>query len=134
MKILEEILALELTLGITHKWAKKEIPPWILEGSPYVAFRCLKTEEIKWIIENEKDPITTTSLNRSGEGPVKTFQDAVLFQKSNKVEAELINFHPCPLSGHPSTLLFFDDEKKYVVKRTGENIGKIEQRIRFLAT
>jgi L-threonylcarbamoyladenylate synthase len=128
---LEKILRMEVTLGFLKKWAKVNIPAWLTSESPFIAFRCLDNVEIKYIIEKENAPITTTSLNRSNEAPATTLEGAKLFEKNNPGKCKLVSFTDGNLSGNPSTIIFFEDEKKFKIHRMGKNGKEIEQRLRL---
>lgn len=128
---LEKILKMEVTLGILKKWAKVNIPSWLTSDSPFIAFRCVDNPEIKYIIDKENSPITTTSLNRSNEAPAITLEEAMLFDKNNLGTCQLVNFTNGNLSGNPSTIVFFEDEKKFKIHRLGKNGTEIEERLRL---
>jgi L-threonylcarbamoyladenylate synthase len=130
---LEKVLKMECTLGFLKKWAKKEIPPWLTSDSPFIAFRCLDNPEIKYIIEKENAPITTTSLNRSNLPPATSLEEAKIFEKDHQGLCELINFSNGKLSGNPSTIVFFEDEKKFKIHRMGKNGEEIEKRLRLFS-
>ena len=130
---LEEILKMECTIGFLKKWIKVNIPSWLTSGSPYIAFRCLNLPEIKKIIEMENAPITTTSLNRSNEPPATTIEEAQVFDKNHPGMCQLINFSKNKLSGNPSTIVFFEDEKTFKIIRMGKNGKDIEGKLRLLS-
>lgn len=131
---LAEILKMEVTLGFPKEWLKMEVPPWLIGDSPYIAFRCLDNLEIKQIIENEGAPITTTSLNRSDEPPAKTLEEAKAFEKINLGQVVLVNFTKDNLSGNPSTIIFFQNERNFKIQRVGKNAKEIETKLRLLST
>lgn len=131
---LAEILKMEVTLGLPKEWLKMEVPPWLIGDSPYIAFRCLDNPEIKKIIEKEGAPITTTSLNRSDEPPAKTLEEAKAFEKEYLGQVVLVNFSKENLSGNPSTIIFFQNEKTFKIQRVGKNAKEIETKLRLLST
>ena len=55
--------------------SKKDIPEFILNDSEYVGVRCLINQNISKVISKLDGPITTTSLNRSGESVVKNLNE-----------------------------------------------------------
>ncbi len=132
--LLQNIFSLEVTLGFPKKWLKVEIPSWLTSDSPFVAFRCLNIPEVKHIIEKEGSPITTTSLNKSNEPPAIKFEEAKTFNDTHKGECVLVNFSLGKLSGNPSTIVFFQDEEKFEIKRIGKNIKEIESGLKLLST
>lgn len=131
LKELEKILKMEVTLGFLKKWSKVNIPPWLTSDSDFIAFRCLDNPEIKYIIEKENAPITTTSLNRSNEPPATTLEEARLFEHGNPGKCNLVSFSKGKLSGNPSTIIFFEGEQKIKIHRMGKNGKEIEQRLRL---
>jgi tRNA A37 threonylcarbamoyladenosine synthetase subunit TsaC/SUA5/YrdC len=131
---LEEILKMEVTLGFPKEWLKVEVPPWLIGDSPYIAFRCLDNLEIKQIIEREGAPITTTSLNRSDDPPAKTLEEAKAFEEANLGQVELVSFSKEKLSGNPSTIVFFQNERNFKIQRAGKNAKEIEPKLRLLST
>lgn len=131
---LGKVFKMECTLGFPKKWAKIEIPAWLTSDSPFIALRCLDTAEIKYIIEKEKAPITTTSLNRSNFPPATSLEEAKIFEKDHQGLCELVNFSNGKISQNPSTIIFFEDEKKFKIHRMGKNGEEIEKRLRLFST
>lgn len=130
----EKVLKMECTLGFPKKWAKITIPQWLTNESPFIAFRCLDNAEIKYIIDKENAPITTTSLNRSNEPPAASLEEAQIFETAHKDLCELVNLSNSKLSGNPSTIVFFEDDKNFKIHRMGKKGEEIEQRLRLLST
>lgn len=64
------LFQMESTLAIPKQWAKRVIPEWIVYDSPLVAIRCLELEHITRLVEQAGGPISSTSLNHSGEPPI----------------------------------------------------------------
>lgn len=54
----------------------KGIPPWIRARDGTVAFRIIRMIFASSVISALQEPVVTTSLNRSGEPPARTPQDA----------------------------------------------------------
>jgi tRNA A37 threonylcarbamoyladenosine synthetase subunit TsaC/SUA5/YrdC len=134
LSYLTEIFDMEVTLGFPKEWLKLEIPSWLTSDSPYIAFRCLENPEIKKIIEMEGAPITTTSLNHSNEPPAKTLNEARNFERLHHGMVVIVSLLERNLSGNPSTIIFFKDDRNFNIQRPGSNAEKIISKLRLLST
>ena len=120
-----DLFSLEITFLIPRSWCKEEIPDWVATG-PFLGIRCLEGDEINSIKERENAPITTTSLNLSGGGPITTLADAKEFQKAQASDSKLLSFKNHSMSGMSSTIVKVEVENKYEIIRAGTNVEKIK--------
>jgi len=120
-----ELFNLEITFLIPKNWCKKDIPDWVATG-PYLGIRCLENEELTLIRDKEKAPITSTSLNLTGGGPITNIKEVKAFKDENTSLAEVVNLNDQQMSGTSSSILLVKEENKYEIIRAGKNIRKIE--------
>lgn len=129
---LREFFLLETTLGLPLKLAKIKIPQWATGESTYVSLRCLETNAVQAIYNEIQKPFFTTSLNISGFSPITNFNEAIEFQEKYAPDAQLITSNldqnPC-LSGSSSTIIFFNENLKYEIKREGKRIEDVKKHL-----
>lgn len=123
-EVWNDLFPLEVTFLIPKSWCKKEIPDWVASG-PFLGIRCLENPEITHILGKEGAPITSTSLNLSGGGPITTFRDATSFQQIEATSGKLIHFQDRKMSGMSSTILKVEEDKSYEIIRHGTNADQI---------
>ncbi|MBI2521923.1 MAG: Sua5/YciO/YrdC/YwlC family protein [Bdellovibrio sp.] len=128
--LLKEMFKLEVTLGFPLQWMQKEIPSYIFSGSSWVGVRCLEPASmpsIKCLMKEVSGPITSTSLNYSGEAPITSEVLAREFAK----KIENCTFIPPlpndpPMSGQSSCLLCFDDQGASKLIRSGRFVKRLQ--------
>lgn len=131
-KWLERFFKLETTLGIPKKYLLKDIPHWVTGDSDFVCCRFLEDSLLK-----EFDvPITTTSLNISGNPPIENTGDAKDFFSmfSGDYKINFFNTDILSLSGHSSTILFVKDVNQFEYIREGFQIENVKEHVRLLTT
>ena len=118
--VLKKIFKSEATLGLPLSWIKKEIPTYIYSGSSWIGIRCVELVSLKTLSAKAQGPVTTTSLNYSGDKPIITMDEALAFAKKFS-ECTFIPLHSedPPMSGRPSCLMSFDDVGRYQMVRPG---------------
>ena len=120
---LEEFFSLETTLGFPIKSAKIKIPKWATGESDFVSVRVLKTEIIKSIYQDLKAPFFSTSLNITGSSPLISSLEARHFQKTYAMDAHFFESNnDADLSGLSSTIVFFQENVDFEIKREGRKI------------
>ncbi|RLA65015.1 MAG: hypothetical protein DRQ88_09925 [Epsilonproteobacteria bacterium] len=129
----DDLFKLEVTFLIPMSWCKQEIPDWVAKG-PYLGIRCLENDELKKILEKEGAPITSTSLNLSGGGPITSLDDAMAFQNNEANSAELIHFKDHHMSGMSSTIVKVEEGNTYEIIRSGTNTSKVRDILGLSAT
>jgi len=130
---LENFFSLESTLAIPLLYSRKQIPPWINVGSDLVAIRCLKLQGVDIIINKTKCPITTTSLNISGEPSILTKEDAVCFAKKYASNATVVFDESSKMSGSASSILSCNLNGDIRFLRRGRFADELEKHIRLLS-
>lgn len=131
---LSDFFKLETTLGLPLTWCKLSIPSWATGESSFISLRCLESAVIKKIDQEIKSPFFSTSLNLTGEPPIVSYSDAVLFQKTHAPEAHFVNSDSEDnLSGSSSTVVFFtknkDEKLKYEIKREGKRSKEVKEHL-----
>jgi len=122
----------KITLLLPLKYALKKIPNFIIGESEYVGIRCLKNHKISKVIEEIRKPITTTSLNFTGEPVARNAKEATAFLAKASLDEKdylFINETNEIESSEPSTILQFDLEKRWKLIRGDENKLKKYQEI-----
>lgn len=121
-----EIFDLGFTLLLPLDLAVKEIPPWVRESSPFIGFRVLPLLALKKVMESEGAPITTTSLNKSGESPIVKNEEAQQFFKSVKSpEIHFVKIKSLENHGSSSTIVQYENGLMKII-REGKNITVIK--------
>ncbi len=126
----KKILTMEVTLVVDLKYAKIAVPEWIHQNSPKIYLRCLNYKFLDEIIKQEQAPITTTSLNISGDSPIKNYAEADLFlsniSSSKTFEIKLLKDSDVKCSGHASSIIQLDDGIVRFV-REGKRVDEIKK-------
>lgn len=120
-----EFFSLETSLLVPLEWKKKEIPFWIFQGSAFVSVRCLELPTIKSLIEKVGSPITSTSLNLTGQAPISSFEEARLFHLQQCPQLEFFKGEGSDLSGRSSTMVSIDTAGVFTVLREGRYVSQI---------
>lgn len=121
-----EVFELGFTLLLPLDLALKEIPLWVRESSPFIGFRVLSLLPLKNVIESEGAPITTTSLNRSGESPILDNEEALQFFKSvRSPEVQFVKIKDLNSQGTSSTIVQYENGVMKII-REGKNITVIK--------
>ena len=119
--------SLETTILIPKERLIKEIPYKIIFDSQYIGCRCLN------FIMHLDYPLTTTSLNISGCGPIIDEEKASSFMQNYFPKAKFIN-PLVKLSGRSSTIVSIDNEGKIKIIRRGEKAVEVEKLCRLHST
>ena len=106
---LRELFSLEVTLGLPLSQAGIDIPPWIVGESSWVGVRCLEYPWVRDITERAGGPVSTTSLNLSGQAPCVDFSCAQTFLQTHCPDARLWRGDGQKLSGVSSTIVTLSD-------------------------
>ena len=122
-----------VTFLIPSSWCKENIPEWVATG-PYLGIRCLENEVVNILKDKESAPVTTTSLNLSGGGPIVSLEEALSFQENEANSAELIHFKDHKISGMSSTIIKVEENNTYEIIRNGTNTSKIRATLGLPAT
>lgn len=116
---------LETSLLLPVSWLKVEIPFWIYQGSAFVSVRCLENELIQTLVDEVGAPITSTSLNVSGQEPLFDFEEAKRFHKEHCPELHFYEGEGMNLSGSPSTIMSLDESGKFALVRPGRYVQEV---------
>ena len=127
---LEEFFKLETSMGFPLNASKINIPKWATGNSDHISFRCLETEVVKNIYQDIQTPFFTTSLNLSGSAPIISTAEAHHFQKQYARDAHFIESHEKKdLSGLSSTIIFFQENLDFEIKREGLKIEDVKNHL-----
>ena len=127
---LEEFFKLETTLGFPLKASKIKIPKWATGESDYVSVRSLETDVVKSIFQDIKAPFFSTSLNITGSAPIISTAEALTFQKNLAPDAHIIESNTKDdLSGSSSTIVFFQENLDFEIKREGRKIEDVKNHL-----
>ncbi len=125
---------LETTVLIPVEWLKKEIPKFVYMNSDKVGVRIAKPMLAEKLKEVCLDPITTTSLNLTGDSPIVEEVRAVTFQGEHFPGAYLISLPESISSGRPSSILSIDKSFSLSWVRKGRYALKLEKLLEILPT
>lgn len=123
---LADFFSHESTMALPLSTTKSKIPEWITANSPYIAFRCLEFPWIQKITNHMEGPITTTSLNISGEKEQFSRNDALKFYQQSKLPLNFVDPENPALSGRPSTIVLYEKHSMTFLRR-GIFAKQIEQ-------
>ena len=87
----------------------RNIPPWVIAPDGTLALRIIRHTFASAVIDLLREPVITTSLNRSGEPPARNPQEAppdLLAPLDHVVRWDIFPFH----YGKPSRILRIDSE------------------------
>jgi L-threonylcarbamoyladenylate synthase len=125
---LQDFFSLETSLAVPRKHFKRELPYWITFDSPYLAFRCLELEWIEEIYSEMEGPMTTTSLNRTGEPPILSYTQALAFQQKYCPNIAVYPKREVDLSSQSSTMVCWDGEE-FQLWREGALVQKVKEHV-----
>ena len=127
---LEEFFKLETTLGYPLKASKIKLPAWATGESDYVSLRSLDSDVVKTIYQNIQTPFFTTSLNITGSPPIVSAKDAHNFQKIYAPDAHFFeSSEKGDLSGLSSSIVFFQENLDFEIKREGLKIEEVKNHL-----
>lgn len=126
-----DMAKLEMSFILPVQWLKKEIPSFNYGKQNYISIRYLTYEHLQFIRRELGAPFTTTSVNRTGEKPADTIQEAIHFQKQFCPQAKLIDEENFSMSGVSSTMVKFEIDKSCSFIRRGRFANEISQKLTF---
>ncbi len=124
---LRHFFSLETSLLLPLAWQKKEIPFWIYQGSPLISVRCLELPVIKELLEKTGAPVTSTSLNLTGQAPISSFEEAKKFHFEQCPELEFLAGKGVSLSGSSSTMVSINIAGAFTMLREGRHASQISE-------
>lgn len=128
---LTSIWELGLTILCPLNKLKKEVPKWVTCGSSHVGVRVLTNSSVQKIYQHIKNPIISTSLNKTGEPVINQFSDVDKFYSSLpshiQDETEIVNPGQIDsITGSASTIILLSENiDSMKVIREGMNLKKI---------
>lgn len=129
LTILEENYQKEVSFGIAKKFFKRELPALCFSSTDFVSVRIISNDMITKLIEQADGPITTTSLNLSGEAAITEDVQAKDFWKKHASDCLFVQGqYETQLSGHSSSIIILSGNE-YRVLRSGRLIKEIEQNL-----
>lgn len=130
---LDDLFLQEITIGLPVSYIiNSVIPDFILCKSDYIYFRCLP-----FLSEYISIPVTTTSLNITGEPPIATTEEARSFYDKVKcdnphLECIWVDGDLITMSGNPSTIICMKNNKFEVVRK-GVFVDGISRKLNILS-
>lgn len=126
-KFLEKVFSLfkfECAIGFDNHFFNKEIGTWVKGLSSFTVVRYLGEGVVEDMFDNKVNfPITTTSLNISGDEPIYKKDDAIFFCKEQGISMERVfDTEKLTPSGESSTIVLFDKNKNHTILREGKNL------------
>lgn len=118
-----DFFCLESTL-LLPKELFPTVPSWVIHNSPYVGLRVLDGVITQKIWTKILAPVTSTSLNLTGESPIVKESDAKAFHLENCPSALFIGEQGQKPSGESSTILKFENDS-FSFLRKGRNADEI---------
>jgi len=131
---LSVFFTLETTLLIPLKMFKEIPPSWVVQDSQYMGVRVL---HLPWIIEllTRVGPITSTSLNITGEAPIVDFSSVKKFIDENQLsDGEIITEDNLALSGHASTIIKMQEGAIFETIRKGQRFQDVQKQLNLFPT
>ena len=136
MEWLNDFFKLETTLALPLKSSRIKIPKWVNGSSSFVSLRCLESDVIKKIYKKVNGPFFTTSLNITGLEPITDQQAALDFQKKYAPAALIVTNTDAALtpqlSGSASTIVFFNENFQFEIKREGKRSEEVKAHLKKL--
>lgn len=129
---LEIFFSLEATLGVPLTLAKTEIPKHVSCGSSFVCLRVLKDEILREIIQKVGSPISTTSLNLTGQAPCIDENEAKKFHQQYAPDCKFLNLNSLKPSGHSSSILLMKENGEFQFLREGFRVNEVKEHIKLL--
>ena len=123
-KKVEDFFSLESTLLIPRENFKKDVPAWNTADSEYVGVRLLVYSFLQEITKKLGGPVTTTSLNLSGEAPIIEQGQALSFfqERLTGKNATFIDTEEVVPSGESSTILKLDGAHITIVRAGNKQV------------
>ncbi len=106
-EFLKLFFSFETTLGLPLLHSKMRMPKWIVQDSDWVGIRCLEYLWVEEVVQLAGGPVTTTSLNISGEKPCLDLVSSKVFCQNHCPEAHFVEGKDFALSGASSTIAVF---------------------------
>ena len=122
-----ELLSKEVTFLLPHKYFCKKIPQSIYMDSDKIGVRLASRSLGEKINLVEKNPITTTSLNKKDESPILDEDTAKEFYQAHIKFGKFISSNHSILSGHASTIISITGESSFSVIRRGARADELEK-------
>ncbi len=122
---IEQASSLGVTFGIPKSMFKLPLPAQPFLNTDYICIRLVRNTVTREL-ENVSDfPIISTSLNKSGQQPISSLEDAKIFWKKYASDFKFIEpDHRLTLSGASSTIVFLSADR-YKIVREGTSVLKI---------
>jgi L-threonylcarbamoyladenylate synthase len=132
---LEQFFKLETTLLVPLTFCTKKIPAWVVGDGPLVGVRVLEYEWLANLYTENKYPITSTSLNKSGKAPILELKEAKDFVDKYCSKCKFIK-EEVALSGRASTIISYRPqlETTWDFIRRGSNVEKVQEHVELLST
>lgn len=130
-EMLKVFFTLETTLLIPRYLNRGiQVPDWIHQSETSIGVRLLERPTIIKIIKEVGQPLITTSLNRSGENPLKVEAVAREFQRQyaqNAVFIPAVTQEEQKMSGSSSTIVSYFGPKKFRIARPGQRVEEVKK-------
>lgn len=127
LEIIEDLKHLEITFGVEKKYFHKSLPEIPFQSTDFICVRVLGSEIIKNIIQEVNSPITTTSLNITGESPIVTEKAAKDFWRKFAPNELLVSSSVGEeVTGNSSTIIILSGNE-YKILRSGNRVKEIEE-------
>ena len=127
---LRHFFSQESTIIMPNSWMMFDIPPWISPDGKTTGIRCLDLPLLSQLTNSL--PITTTSLNLTGNPPITSLEEASRFRSKHVPDAIFVNIPGLVPSGKASTIVSVDDDGNYAFIRRGRFENDIEKHLRLL--
>jgi len=127
VNLIDSLKSYEVTFGVDKHLFKRELPDVAFGKTNFICVRVLGSQIISNIIEEMDGPITTTSLNLTGESPIVDETNAKDFWKKYACEelfasSDISN----DVTGNSSTIVILSGNE-YKVLRAGKRVNDIEE-------
>lgn len=128
-ELIDDLKAHEITFGLDKNLFKDELPGVAFGATDFVCVRVLGGEIIEGIIDEVDGPITTTSLNITGQPPITEIDQAKDFWKKYASDELLVSpdFEK-DVTGNSSTIVILSGNE-YKILREGNKISEIQKRL-----
>ncbi len=131
---LQLFFSMETSLLVPLEWMKKEIPFFIYQGSEFVSLRVLEFPFLKIMTRELSGPLTTTSLNLTGQLPIVDYNEAKKFHEEYAPHLIFAAGNKEKLSGRSSTMMKVGADLNFSVLREGGKIKDVLQHCRLSST
>ncbi|MCO4792123.1 MAG: Sua5/YciO/YrdC/YwlC family protein [Bacteriovoracaceae bacterium] len=130
---LTRLFNLESTLGLPSEWSKGKIPNQVFQNKPHICVRLLDHPEIASLLIKVEAPILSTSVNRTGEPPALTYEEANNFKEKHCPKATIISQGTIKTSGNSSTMILINKDLSFNLLREGNKINEIKDLLQLLS-